>query len=547
VNFVVRGTLTASSLRAADRQALATRLASRDTQLAPGSLPTVDRIGQGEYAVGGFKIIPNGVAEQPGAIVLLKDWVPTGDFIRQSQRTIVDIGLLAFAVALGAGWLFSRRLSRPIGELVMTARDIAGGNWSRQAAASGGAETIMLADAFNGMTTSLRHWYEEAKRRDDQFRQAQKMEAIGRLAGGVAHDFNNLLTAIKGYAQLLDEGLDEDDPRHEDVGEILKAGTRAADLTRQLLTFSRREAVALKTVSLVDIVRGTENMLRRLIGEDIALASTFPPDTWPIRGDVGQLEQVLVNLAVNARDAMSHGGTLGIELANVTLGDEPAANRRPLPPGPYVRFSVSDTGCGMPPETAARIFEPFFTTKEAGRGTGLGLSMVYGVIEQLQGAIEVDTAVDRGTTFRMYLPAIADGSAVLEPVSAGVRPEMACGSETILLVEDDAGVGTLLSRSLERAGYHVLLAHHGEEALAVLRLHKQPINLLLTDVIMPGMNGRELAEKVAAEHPGTPVLFMSGYSNDAILKHGIETASVNFIQKPFAVGDLARQIREMLT
>ncbi len=545
VNLVAGGRLTASSLGGAEREALARLVEAGDKRFQPGSEPTVERVGNGQYAVGAYPLLAGDQPTALGPLILFRDWRPTADFISQSRRLILSVGLLAFTAALGAGWLFSRRVSRPIQELVLAAGDISGGNWSRQAAARGGDETVMLAQAFNHMTESLRHWYDEAKRRDDQLRQAQKMEAVGRLAGGVAHDFNNLLTAIKGYGEMLLDDLARDDPRRDDAVEIVKAADRASELTRQLLTFSRREAIAMKTLTLADIVRGTEQMLRRLIGEDITLSSGLPAGIWPIRGDTGQIEQVLVNLVVNARDAMPEGGRLRIELANVTFGGESSSLHRSLPPGRYAQLSVIDTGCGMDQDTVTRIFEPFFTTKEIGRGTGLGLSTVYGIVEQNGGAIDVDTAVGKGTTFRVYLPAIAE-SASPDPVSEPGPAAPGSGSETILLVEDEVEVGALVSRALRRAGYEVLVAGRGDQALEILRSRRDRVDLLLTDVIMPGMSGRELAECVTAERPGTHVLFMSGYSNDAILRHGIETASAHFIQKPFSVGDLSRKIREAL-
>ena len=545
VNLVAGGRLCASSLGGENRAALAQLVSAKDARLQPSASNVVQRIGNGQYVAGTFPLSPSNQATAAGTLILLQDWTTTADFISQSQRRIAEIGLLVFAIALGAGWLFSRRMTEPLADLVSAAGDIAGGNWSRQVAARGGAETTMMAHAFNDMTTSLRHWYEEAKKRDDQFRQAQKMEAIGRLAGGVAHDFNNLLTAIKGYGELLAEAIEEGDQRRDDVDEIVKAADRASELTRQLLTFSRRQVVATRVLALNNVVAGTQQLLRRLIGEDVALTSALP-EVWPVHGDVGQIEQVLVNLAVNARDAMPEGGSLRIELSNVVFGDESGTHHATLTPGRYVQLSVADTGCGMDQETAARIFEPFFTTKEVGRGTGLGLAMAYGVVEQAGGAIDVDTAVGRGTIFRLYFPKASDTTPASESDAPPPVSTPLCGSETILLVEDDHHVNALVNRALTRAGYRVIAATDGEHALEVMSTCSDRIHLLLTDVVMPGMNGRQLSERVVSERPDTRVLFMSGYSDDAVLRHGIERANGHFIQKPFSMDDLAQKIRETL-
>jgi signal transduction histidine kinase/ActR/RegA family two-component response regulator len=420
-------------------------------------------------------------------------------------------------------------------------------------------EVSVLARAFNDMTGSLRHWYEEARRRDDQLRQAQKMEAIGRLAGGVAHDFNNLLMAIRGYTELLLASLAPDDLRREDADEILNASDRAAGLTRQLLAFSRREAVTPRVLALDRVLPNIEQMLRRLIGEDITLTSEVEPGIWPIKADPGQIDQVLMNLAVNARDAMPSGGTLTIALSNVSVGSvagqslveqafSPAvAIPHPvLARGPYVRISVTDTGTGMTEETVQRIFEPFFTTKGEGRGTGLGLATVYGIVQHVGGTIDVVTAVGKGATFHVFLPRCDEPPTPQEPPARHIASHHARATETVLLVEDDHRVNTLIANVLRQSGYTVLAAVHGEEALALSREHAGPIHVLLTDVVMPGMNGRELSEVVSAERPDTRMLFMSGYPDDAIVRQGIQTASVQFLQKPFSMDVLIAKMRVAL-
>jgi PAS domain S-box-containing protein len=381
-------------------------------------------------------------------------------------------------------------------------------------------------------------------RLEEEVRQAQKMEAVGQLAGGVAHDFNNLLTVINGYASLLLGMPDLGAAARSFVEEIHKAGERSAALTAQLLAFSRRQVLEPKVVNLNDRVRGVVTMLRRLIGEDVALTTRLDPDLGHVKADPGQLEQVLINLAVNARDAMPAGGRLTIETANVDL-DEAEAERRPeVRPGRYVQLTVGDTGVGMDDATKAHIFEPFFTTKGPGKGTGLGLAVVHGVVAQSGGHVVVVSAVGRGSTFRIYLPRLE------QPWEAGApepRAEAAPrGAEIVLLVEDEDGVRHLARRTLEMAGYTVLEAAHGGEGVRVAERHAGPIHLLVSDVVMPEMGGRLLAERLAAARPGLKVLFLSGYTDDAVVRHGVFGSEVNFLQKPFTPAGLARKVREAL-
>jgi PAS domain S-box-containing protein len=383
---------------------------------------------------------------------------------------------------------------------------------------------------------------DQLKQRDEQLRQAQKMEAIGRLAGGVAHDFNNLLMAIRGYAEMIAQHLPEGDERREDAEEILKASDRAAGLTRQLLAFSRREVITQQAVALDHLVHTMQAMLQRLIGPEIQIVTEIWPDLTPVLADSTQLEQILVNLIINARDAMPKGGKITIELRNVELDKIGVAAHPGLQPGDYVEMSVSDTGTGMDSETMSRIFEPFFTTKDSGKGTGLGLATVYGIVQQNNGAIEVQSRVGHGTTFYIYLPRATDlgKTAPIKPVSSEL------GHETILLVEDDDRVRALVSNMLRKNGYTVLLASAGDQALEIAARHRGRIHLLLTDVVMPGLNGRILSERLTSARPDTRVLYMSGYSDDAILRHGVRKAAAHFIQKPFSIDALAHKIRETL-
>jgi len=380
---------------------------------------------------------------------------------------------------------------------------------------------------------------------EDQLRQAQKMEAMGRLAGGIAHDFNNLLTIIKGYSQLFLIDLKKGDPMEKGIEQIQKATHRAADLIRQLLAFSRRQVMEMRVLDLNNLLRELDRMLRRVIGEDIVLVTVLAEDLGWVKSDPGQLGQVLMNLVVNARDAMPSGGKLTIETANVLLDEEYIRTHIDVPLGPYVVLSVSDTGIGMTPEVKERIFEPFFTTKEKDKGTGLGLSTVYGIIKQCGGTILVYSEPGKGTTFKIYLPRVD------EPLEDwGEMPvegtELPRGSETILIVEDFEEVRQLAAEVLERQGYKVLEAANGEETLNICEKHEGQIHLMVTDVVMPGMSGRELADRIKSFHPEVKVLYTSGYADDTIIHYGVRRDGVNFLQKPFTMEGLTRKVREAL-
>jgi two-component system, cell cycle sensor histidine kinase and response regulator CckA len=382
----------------------------------------------------------------------------------------------------------------------------------------------------------------ERKVLEESLHQAQRMEAIGQLTGGIAHDFNNILAAILANSHFLIEALAEDDVRRQDAEEIRQAAERAASLTRQLLAFSRRQVLEPAIVDLNTTVAGIEKMLCRLIGEDVSLKVSPGTDLGTVRVDVGQIEQVIMNLAVNARDAMPKGGLLSIETSNVELGAEYAAGHPPVEPGNYVTLTVTDTGLGMDAETKRRLFEPFFTTKELGKGTGLGLSTCYGIVKQSGGHIWVYSELGRGTVFKIYLPRV-DGVVEVQ----GQRPTATRlnGSETVLLVEDDERVRSALTRMLERHGYRTLLASDGAEAMTIAETHPDPIDLVLTDVVMPRSSGPEVAEFIC-RHRGSKVLFMSGYTEHAALHSGEMLQGQAFIQKPFSPSALIAKLREVL-
>ena len=379
---------------------------------------------------------------------------------------------------------------------------------------------------------------------EEQLRQAQKLEGVGRLSGGIAHDFNNLLTVITGFCSLAMRDLKPEDPLLGNLEEIKKAGDRAASLTRQLLAFSRRQVLQPKVLNLDTVVVDMEKMLRRIIGENIDLRAVLEPTLGNVNADPGQIEQIILNLIVNARDSMPNGGKLTIETDNVYLDEEYVKNHVSAQVGPHVMLAVSDTGHGMEHSTISRIFEPFFTTKELGKGTGLGLSTVYGIVKQSGGNIWVYSEVGRGTTFKIYLPRVDDG---VDEYKRGLEEaKVNKGSETILLVEDEAMLRKLARQTLSGYGYRIVEASNGDEAITIAANHEGHIHLLLTDVIMPGINGRDLGIKLLETRPSLRVLFMSGYTDDAIVHQGVLDESANFIQKPFAPESLARKVREVL-
>jgi two-component system, cell cycle sensor histidine kinase and response regulator CckA len=432
-------------------------------------------------------------------------------------------------------------LHQPGGEIEMEARvrhSDGSWRWVQSVITNGLENPNIQALVVNYRDTS------ERRRLEEQFLQSQKMEAIGRLAGGIAHDFNNLLTIVNGYSALALDTLGKNSPLHDDIEEINKAGVRAAALTNQLLSFSRRQVLEPRVFNLNTVVSDMDRMLRRLIGEDIDLVAVLDPALESVRADRGQMEQAIMNMVVNSRHAMPRGGKLTIETANVDLDDGYSRLHQGVVPGSYVMLAVSDTGTGMDEQTQNRIFEPFFTTKQQGEGTGLGLSMVYGFVKQSDGHLWVYSEVGKGTTFKIYLPQARERPA--EVSGQHQPPKPVRGSETILVVEDEEAVRKLVHSILEKAGYTVLEARNGSEALRCCEGCTEPIHLMISDVVMPQMSGRELANCLVSLRPEMKVLFMSGYTDNAVVLHGVLDAETPFLQKPFTPAGLATKVREVL-
>jgi len=414
-----------------------------------------------------------------------------------------------------------------------------------KAVQEGAQDYLVKGPLANALLVRSVRYAIERKRLEEQLLHSQKMESLGRLAGGVAHDINNLLTPILGYAQLGTMELPADHPALSCLQEIQVNAQRAATFTRQLLAFSRRQVVELKVISLNDLILDADKMLRRLIGEDIELVTLPASRLGLVKVDPGQMEQVLMNLAVNARDAMPNGGKLTIKTGDVTVAQSTARRHPQVPAGEYVTLTVSDTGVGMTEETKTHLFEPFFTTKEKGKGTGLGLSTCYGIIRQHGGFISISSELGHGTNVQVYLPRAESGSTPQhQPSETGQLPR---GKETILLVEDEPAVRELVARVLRNQGYTLLQAANGDEGLRVARQHgPQKIHLLLTDVVMPLMGGTELAQRMRALNPQAKVLFTSGYTDDTLLHHGVPESGMEFLQKPFTPSALARKVRAVL-
>ncbi len=478
------------------------------------------------------------------------------DLQRSRNRIMFLAGLLVLLLS-AVIYLVANGLTRRIDRLNLAARAIADGQLDQEVETGGARELVSLAESFVRMRDSirakmadlaeknvlLRQQIAEREKLEGQLVQSQKMEAVGRLAGGIAHDFNNLLTVIIAHCEMILGEADLQPTLRADLEVIRQAGASAAALTRQLLAFSRKQVLQPRVLDLTALVGNMNRMLTRLIGEDVELVTRLGDGLWRVRADPGQMEQVVMNLAVNSRDAMPDGGRLTIETANVVLDDSYVGRHPDVRPGQYVLLQVGDTGKGMDAETLARVFEPFFTTKGR-KGTGLGLSTVYGIVKQSGGHLSAQSEPGRGTTFQIYLPreeSLQEREAVPVPV-----PVSEPHGETILVAEDSDGVRRLVRQVLTRCGYSVLEARNGEEALSVAERHPGPIRLTVTDVVMPGMGGRLMADRLKSARPEMRVLFMSGYTEDAIVTKGVLQGGIDFLAKPFTPFALEQKVKEIL-
>jgi len=466
---------------------------------------------------------------------------------KRFRLTIGPIGVAVVAIMIALLLGTSRRISRSLRMLLEGTERLAAGDLEARVEIAGNDEFSRLARAFSDMASSLGASIKTAEKEtgkrekiQSRLREAQKMEAIGRLAGGVAHDFNNLLQVINGYADMLLERLPEDSEDRGYASQIRRTGERAASVTRQLLAFGRRQLVQPRPISLNVVIAGMEGVMKRLVGEPIKIVTELAPDLKEVIADEAQVEHMLMNLIINAQQAMPEGGELTLRTANVTIeADSSPPELREVEPGPYALLVVSDTGVGIDPETLPHIFEPFFTTRDVGDGSGLGLASVYGSVKQSKGRISVHSEVGRGSSFRVYLP-------LVESKPEALVEERRSGKATVLVVEDSEPVRVLIQKVLERYGYRILAAHDAEQAIQMVEQFEITIDLLLTDVIMPGLSGRRLAEHLLRARPKMKVLYISGYPRDALLRHGVEQDQVPFLQKPFTESELLSMIYELL-
>jgi signal transduction histidine kinase/FixJ family two-component response regulator len=538
--FLWGQTIVSSTLPAQERSELARMKLPSSGQ--PGNGFVEVQLGDERYLVTTFPLSPS--TGSPVSLVVLRSLDKATAFLDSLNHLLIGLGAVTLLAGGALGFLIAENFTRPLANLVSAVNALEGGDYQYPLCKSGKDEVGVVTNAFGKMRTTLQNAQKEQKELESRLRQAHKMEAVGRLAGGVAHDFNNLLTIIRGHSDLMAERSNLDEKQRNNVEQIQKAAARAVGMTRQLLAFSRMQVLQPRVVDLNAIITDMSKMLPRLIGEHIEYSFVGDPQLFSVQADPGQIEQVLMNLAVNARDAMPQGGKLTVKTSNAVLDAEAAAKRPAMTAGEYAHISVSDTGCGMDEQTKAHIFEPFFTTKEIGRGTGLGLATVYGIVKQSGGFVWVESSVGVGTTFDIFLPRAKGPVSAVIPDRAQQTTER--GSGTILIAEDESGVRDLASQTLRAAGYTVLEAKNGEEALQSAEQYACAIDLLLTDVVMPRVSGVETAEKLRAKRPGLKVLLMSGYSEYSHGKKDSTDLGMPMLQKPFSLEALTARVREVL-
>jgi signal transduction histidine kinase/CheY-like chemotaxis protein len=510
----------------------------------PGGTVTAKEVqlGRERFLVSTVALSENGDASV--TLSIFKSLDRATSFLRDLNRVLLGLGVLSVLGGSVLVFLISGTFTRPLENLVGGVRALERGDFHYPLEVTSGDEVAEVTAAFDRLRTTMQKSQSEQKALEERLRQAHKMEAVGRLAGGVAHDFNNLLTIIRGHSDLLlDRGSLEDSQRHS-LDQIQKAAGRAVAMTRQLLAFSRMQVLQPRVLDLNEVVTDLGKMLPRLIGEDIEYVFLPDPKLASVKADPGQIEQVLMNLVVNSRDAMPNGGTITVRTRNVVIDKDEAQQRIPMLPGDYVLLSVSDTGMGMSAEIKAHIFEPFFTTKEVGKGTGLGLATVYGVVKQSGGFVWVESAVGEGATFEIYLPKVSERASRHD--AEGKSAQIARGHETILVVEDEHDVRELACEFLTMTGYSVLRARNGVEAVDLLRRHPGQIDLVLSDVVMPKLGGSELAARLPAVRPGTKILLMSGYSEYAVESQNQDQPRNLMLSKPFSRSSLIEKIREAI-
>jgi signal transduction histidine kinase/CheY-like chemotaxis protein len=542
VAFYFGESLVATTLDTGQQSALASSIHTHTGSAPP--IPQEIQLGRERFLVATVAL--SSETAPAVSLVVLKSLDRATSFLDNLYRVLLGLGLLSILAGSALVFLISDTFTRPLANLVGGVHALEQGDFTYALESTSGDEVAEVTAAFDRMRATLQSSQREQRQLEERLRQAHKMEAVGRLAGGVAHDFNNLLTIIRGHGDLLNDRPELPDSERHSLEQIRKASGKAVAMTRQLLAFSRMQVLQPRVLDLNSVVNDMGKMLPRLIGEHIEYVFAPEPKLATVKADPGQLEQVIMNLVVNSRDAMPNGGTITVRSRNIIMDDAEARQHPPMTAGSYVLLSVSDTGQGMSPETKAHIFEPFFTTKEVGKGTGLGLATVYGVVKQSGGFVWVESALAKGTTFEIYLPQVSGKASASSDTEPRLTP-IPRGSETILVVEDEGDVRDLTCEFLKVSGYTVLGASNGLEALELLTRYSGTIHLVLSDVIMPRMGGPELAERLRVVRPDTKVLLMSGYSEYSNGPRNPTLSDIPILQKPFSRPSLVKKIREALT